>query len=83
VICPYCEDEAQEGMDFFYVEKRTQESAFSCDKCRRYLVTLNKVSDLSDHDLDVSALSLTHLDVIMQGKGLDPMVSCAWNTFEG
>ena len=83
VICPYCEFEAQEGMDFFYVEKRTQEAAFSCDKCQRYLVTLNRVSDLNDHELDVSALSLTHLDVIMQGKGLAPMVNCAWNTFEG
>ena len=82
VICPYCEFEAQEGMDFFYVESRTQESAFSCDKCQRYLVTLNRVSDLNDHELDVSALNLTHLDIIMQGKGLTPMVSCAWNTFE-
>jgi FdhE protein len=83
VICPYCEFEAQEGMDFFYVENRTQEAAFSCDKCQRYLVTLNRVSDLNDHELDVSALSLTHLDVIMQGKGLSPMVNCSWNTFEG
>lgn len=82
VICPYCEFEAQEGMDFFFVEKRTQESAFSCDKCQRYLVTLNRVSDLSEHDLDVTALSLTHLDVIMQGKGFTPMASCAWNSFQ-
>jgi FdhE protein len=70
-------------MDFFYVEKRAQEAAFSCDKCHRYLVTLNKVSDLNVHDLDVSALSLTHLDIIMQEKGFAPMVNCAWNTFEG
>jgi FdhE protein len=81
VICPYCENEAQQGMDFFYVETRAQESAFTCDQCKRYLITLNRVSDLHDHDLDVSAISLVHLDVIMQEKGFTPMTACEWNSF--
>ncbi|MCX5857873.1 MAG: formate dehydrogenase accessory protein FdhE [Deltaproteobacteria bacterium] len=81
VICPYCENEAQQGMDFFYVENRAQEAAFSCEKCKRYLITLNRVSDLHAHDLDVSAISLAHLDVIMQGKGFTPMTVCEWNSF--
>ena len=82
VICPYCENEAQQGMDFFYVDDRPQESAFTCDRCGKYLITLNRVSELNDHDLDVSAISLTHLDVIMQGRGGAPMAACAWNTFQ-
>lgn len=82
VICPCCENEAQQGMDFFFIEDRPQESAFTCDRCGKYLITLNRVSDLNDHDLDVSAISLTHLDVIMQGKGGSPMAACAWNTFQ-
>jgi FdhE protein len=81
VICPYCENEAQQGMDFFYVEARAQESAFTCDQCKRYLITLNRVSDLLEHDLDVSAISLVHLDVVMQEKGFTPMVTCEWNSF--
>ena len=80
-ICPYCENEAQQGMDFFYVETRAQESAFTCDQCKRYLITLNRVSDLHDHDLDVSAISLVHMDIIMQQKGLLPMAACEWNSF--
>lgn len=81
VICHYCENEAQQGMDFFYVETRAQEAAFTCDRCKRYLITLNRVSDLHDHDLDVSAISLVHLDVIMQEKGFTPMTACEWNSF--
>jgi FdhE protein len=81
VICPYCENEAQQGMNFFYVETRAQESAFTCDQCKRYLITLNRVSDLHEHDLDVSAISLTHMDIIMQEKGFIPMTVCEWNAF--
>jgi len=78
VICPYCEDEAQQGMDFFFVADKPREAAFSCDRCRRYLVTIKGVSDLSDYDLDVTAMSLAHLDIIMQGKGFAPMTDSPW-----
>lgn len=79
VICPYCEKEAQQGMDYFYVENRTQESAFVCDKCKRYLITLYRAGHLLARDMDISAISLVHLDMIMQDKGYEPMVVCVWN----
>ena len=79
VICPYCEHEAQQGMDFFYVEDRPRETAFSCDQCRRYLVTLKGVSELTDRDLDVTAMSLAHLDIVMQEKGFSPMTDSPWH----
>lgn len=79
VICPYCENEAAKGMDYFYVENKTQESAFICDKCKKYLITLYRAGGLFTRDMDVSAISLIHLDMLMQEKGYEPMVSCAWN----
>lgn len=79
VACPYCEKEAQQEMDYFYVESKPQESAFVCDKCRKYLVTLYRAGRLHARDMDISAISLTHLDIIMQEKGYQPMVACAWN----
>jgi FdhE protein len=39
------------------------------------------MSDLIVRDLDISAISLTHLDIIMQDKGFQPMVTCEWNVF--
>lgn len=81
VICPYCEHEGQEGMNFFFVEDKAQESVYTCDHCQRYLITLSRMSDLNDRDLEVSALSLVHLDVIMQQKHFSPMTVTDWNVF--
>jgi FdhE protein len=82
VVCPYCEKEAQTGMDYFYVENKTQESAFVCDKCKKYLVTLYRAGRLFARDMDISAISLVHLDMIMQDKGYEPMTFCAWNVLK-
>ncbi|HOS78293.1 MAG TPA: formate dehydrogenase accessory protein FdhE, partial [Syntrophales bacterium] len=70
---------AIQGMDFFFVEDRPRETAFSCDQCRRYLVTLKGVSELTDRDLDVTAMSLAHLDIVMQEKGFSPMTDSPWH----
>ncbi|MFA5323600.1 MAG: formate dehydrogenase accessory protein FdhE [Smithella sp.] len=79
VSCPYCEKEAVQGMDYFYVENKTQESAFVCDKCKKYLVTLYRSGKVFARDMDISAISLIHMDIIMQGKGYEPMTICSWN----
>jgi FdhE protein len=79
VVCPCCENVAPEGMDYFYIDNKTQEAAFICDKCQRYLVTLYRVGHLLERDMDVSAISLVHMDMIMQDKGYKPMTACLWN----
>lgn len=80
VICPCCEKEAPSGMEYYYVEDKTQESAFVCDQCKKYLVTLYRAGRLLARDMDVSAISLVHLDMILQDKGYEPMAVCVWNT---
>ncbi|MHB8136965.1 MAG: formate dehydrogenase accessory protein FdhE [Smithellaceae bacterium] len=82
VVCPCCEKEAQQEMEYFYIENKTQESAFICDKCKKYLVTLYRAGRLHARDMDISAISLVHLDMIMQDKGYEPMVDCAWNVLK-
>jgi len=79
VLCPYCENDAKQGMDYFYIEDKTQESAFVCEKCLKYLVTLFRAGNLFARDMDISAMSLIHLDMIMQDKGYEPMALSAWN----
>jgi len=81
MFCPGCEQESPSGLDYFYVEDRRQETAFTCNSCKRYLITLNQISDMGDHDRDVSAMSLIHLDLVMQEKGFTPMTWCEWNAF--
>jgi FdhE protein len=79
VSCPYCEKETVQGMEYFYVENKKQEAAFVCDQCKKYLVTLYRAGKVFARDMDVSAISLIHMDIIMQGKGYDPMTACLWN----
>lgn len=81
MICPGCGLESPGGIDYFYVDDRRQETAFTCDSCKRYLITLNHVSDLGETDRDVTAMGLVHLDLIMQERGFAPMCRCEWNTF--
>ncbi|HQG66909.1 MAG: formate dehydrogenase accessory protein FdhE [Smithella sp.] len=79
VSCPYCEKEERKDMEYFYVENKKQEAAFVCDKCKKYLVTLYRAGKVFARDMDVSAISLIHMDIIMQGKGYEPMTASLWN----
>jgi len=79
ISCPYCEKETRKDMEYFYVENKTQEAAFVCDQCKKYLVTLYRAGKLFARDMDISAISLIHMDIIMQGKGYEPMSICIWN----
>jgi FdhE protein len=82
VLCPYCEHEGkEEGTPYFFVEGKERETAFACEECKRYIITLNRVSDLADYDFDVVSMGLTHLDVIMQEKGYVPAACTEWNDF--
>jgi FdhE protein len=82
VVCPYCSHESQQEMPYFFVEGKEQETAFVCTFCKRYLITVNHISDLETHDLDVLAMGMTHLDLLMQQKGFMPMTVSAWNVFD-
>lgn len=81
VICPSCGNNEQKTMTYFLVADKSQESTFVCEKCKQYLITADRVSDLLPFDAEVCALSLVHLDVMMQEKGYTPMAACEWNTF--
>jgi FdhE protein len=82
VICPYCSHENQQEMPYFFVEGKEQETAFVCPSCKRYLITINHISDLETHDPDILAMGMTHLDLMMQQKGSTPMTVCGWNVFD-
>lgn len=79
VSCPYCEKETKQNMEYFYIENKTQEAAFVCDQCKKYLVTLYRAGKLFARDMDISAIGLIHMDILMQDKGYQPMTVSLWN----
>ena len=58
-----------------------EDSAFTCDKCLKYLITSNQSGNLRQSHAELIALSLAHLDLILQEQGFLPMAECEWNTF--
>jgi FdhE protein len=81
LTCPYCEHEDPQNTNIFFIAGKQEDSAFTCDKCRRYLLTANRSASLSHPHADLIAMGLVHLDLILQEKGYGPMAECEWNTF--
>jgi len=79
--CPYCEQESPMGTDVVFVDTEKEDKAFLCDKCKKYLITINRPAELEKTDPIITAIGLTHLDLLLQEKGFTPMASCLWNAF--
>lgn len=79
--CPWCEHEAPDNTTYLFMEDEKENSAYICEKCRKYLITVNRAESLRDMDPDLTAISLAHLDVILQEKGFAPMSEREWNVF--
>ncbi len=70
----------QRARSYLFVEGKKEEMAFTCDKCRRYLVTTDQSGNLRRTNADLIAISLAHFDMLVQEKGFRPMAECEWNT---
>ena len=81
LTCPSCGHEDPENTNFLFVEGKKEETAFTCSQCRKYLLTSNRPVEMRKTSADLIALSLAHLDLILQEKGFQPMVVTGWNTF--
>ena len=80
MVCPYCDHEDPENTNIFFIEGQKEESAFLCEQCKRYLLTVNRPSELGHPHADLIAISLLHLDIILQEKGYSPMTETDWNS---
>jgi FdhE protein len=81
LACPYCVHEDPQNTNIFFIDGQKDDFAFTCAKCRRYLLTANRSASLGRPHADLIAMSLTHLDIILQEKGYRPMTECDWNSF--
>lgn len=81
LACPYCDHEDPQETNYLFVEGDTENTAFTCGKCRKYLLTSNQTGNLRQSHAELIALGLSHLDLILQEKGFLPMAECEWNTF--
>ena len=73
LACPACGHEDPQDGQFLFVEGSETDGAFICSNCRRYLITSNRSGSLRQVSADLIAISLSHLDIILQNNGFQPM----------
>jgi FdhE protein len=78
-ICPFCENDDHERMEFYFVEGREHERAELCYKCKRYIVNIDLRKCAEEVVREVAAIGMLYLDILAQGKGFLPVAVCAWN----
>lgn len=81
LACPSCDHEDPENSNFLFIDECKEESAYFCDTCRSYLLTANRSTAIAPYNPELVALSLVHLDLILQEKGYAPMARSEWNGF--
>ena len=80
--CPFCESPNPEDIELFFSEDRDSERAELCQKCMKYLVSIDVRNRVDEPVREVAALGLVYLDVLAQEKGYSQGASCPWNAVQ-
>jgi len=69
MVCPFCENNDQESLRYFFVENDEAHRIDVCDKCKRYIKTIDsrKIEDVMN--LFVENLSTLELDIVADKDG--------------
>lgn len=71
IYCPFCENRDQKTLHYFSSEEEKNYRVNVCDKCKRYIKTIDTRN--IDHPLHllVEQISTLHLDMLAQKQGLE------------
>jgi FdhE protein len=69
LVCPFCENEEQELLRYFFVDSNESHRVDVCDKCKRYIKTIDARNMYRVKNLFIEYLSTLALDVIADKEG--------------
>ncbi len=69
LICPFCENKDQESLRYFFVENDEAYRIDVCDKCKRYVKTIDSRKTDNVMNLFVENLSTLALDIVADKEG--------------
>jgi FdhE protein len=69
VMCPFCENTDQGSLRYFYTEKEKAYRIDICDKCKRYIKTVDSREFAEEIFLPVEDIATLHLDILAANKG--------------
>lgn len=67
--CPYCENKDQKQLRFFYVPGDKSRQVHVCEKCKKYLKTIDMKIMQKNVSLDVEAIATGYLDIVAKREG--------------
>lgn len=69
IKCPFCGNEEQHSLAYFEVEGEERYRVDVCNKCRRYIKTVELPKSSEEPNLDVEDIATLHLDMIAYDEG--------------
>jgi len=69
IKCPFCGNDEQHSLAYFEVEGDERYRVDVCNKCRRYIKTVEFPKSSEEPDLDVEDIATLHLDMIAFDEG--------------
>lgn len=69
IKCPFCGNEEQHSLAYFAVEGEERYHVDVCNKCRRYIKTVELSKATEEINLDVEDIATLHLDMLAYEEG--------------
>lgn len=69
LVCPYCGNDDQEKLRFFYVQDDRALQVHVCEQCKRYLKTIDHRTLEKDLLLNTDEIATRHLDLLAKNEG--------------
>ncbi len=79
ISCPFCKNEDQESLHYFFGEGEETHRIDLCDKCHQYIKTID-TRNLQESDPVLEDLATHHLDMLASQKGYKRPVPNPWTT---
>lgn len=71
--CAFCETDKDKGIELVYLDGKPGERAEACAVCNHYLLAVDRRENAKAPPPRLEPLRLTHLDILMQERGLRPV----------
>jgi FdhE protein len=79
LFCPFCNNQEQESLHYFYGEGEEAHRIGLCDKCHQYIKTID-LRKIEEIDPVLEDLATLHLDILASHKGYKRAVPNPWIT---
>lgn len=69
IKCPFCGNEEQKTLSYFTVEEDERYRVDVCDRCKRYIKTIDFRNMQEEPNLDIEDIATIHLDMLANEEG--------------